>query len=246
MPSKNYLNFTARAPGVEAMERLLHSVRGVLFCTKDRERRYLCANEAFLSHVGINDKAQLLGRTAREIFPALHAAGYEQQDSAILNGGREMHDRLEMITRPGGAIGWYLSDKVAVRDLKGEIIGIASISRDLRIPANDDPRIAQLAKAITRMREDYAEPLRITELAKSTGMSLSKFERLMRSILAVSARQLLTRLRVEAAAEQLRSTDHALGDIALDCGFCDQPTFCRQFKTRTGMTASRYRELSRD
>ena len=37
---------------------------------------------------------------------------------------------------------------------------------------------------------------------------------------------------------------HNLAEIALDCGFCDQPTFCRQFKDATGMSPSAYRRLA--
>jgi transcriptional regulator GlxA family with amidase domain len=69
-------------------------------------------------------------------------------------------------------------------------------------------------------------------------------ERLMQSVLGVSPRQLLTRQRVEAAAALLRSTGNSLGDIALECGFCDQPTFCRQFKTLTGLSPGAYRRMA--
>ena len=31
--------------------------------------------------------------------------------------------------------------------------------------------------------------------------------------------------------------------IALDCGFCDQATFCRQFKSVTGTTPMAYRRF---
>ncbi len=233
-------------PGMAAMDRLFTGLRGVLFCVKDRLGRYVCANDAFLRRVHIDDASLLVGRTSKEIFPALLAAGYEQQDVALLRDGHEMRERLEMITNPDGSLGWYLTDKVPVRDGGGEIAAIACMSQDLKSPAADDARIGELAKALRRMRHEYFQPLRIAELAEDSGMSLSKFERLMRKILRVSPRQLLTRLRVEAAAERLRETDDGLGEIAIDCGFYDQPSFCRQFKATTGLTALRYRKLSRE
>ena len=150
-----------------------------------------------------------------------------------------------MITNPDGGIGWYLSDKVPIRNGAGEVIGIASSSRDLQSSADNDPRYAKLASAIDYMRQHYDEPLRIGELVVKTELSLSSFERLTRSLLKVSPRQYLTRIRVEAATKQLKHTNQALGIIALDCGFCDQATFCRQFKAITGMTAGHYRRLSR-
>ena len=163
----------------------------------------------------------------------------------MISHGEETHDRLEMITNPDGSVGWYLSDKVPIRNREGKVIGIAGVSRDLHSTAKNDPRYAKLASVIDHMRTHYEEPLRIGELVAKTELSLSSFERLCRSLLKLSPRQYLTRIRVEAATERLRESDDSLGTIALDCGFCDQSTFCRQFKAITGMTAGDYRKLSR-
>jgi PAS domain S-box-containing protein len=234
----------AEVPGIEVMEQLFQRLTGVLFCVKDREGRYLAVNDAFLRRVRVSDREALVGRTAREVFPALLAAGYEQQDARVFSQEREMRERLEMITNPDGSMGWYLSEKVPVRDGEGRVVALAGISRDLHMPADGDPRLAQLAKVINRMRREYAEPLRIGRLAEEAGLSLSKFERMMKSVLHVSPRQFLTRLRVEAAAERLQEGERSIAEIALDCGFCDQATFCRQFKAVTGLTAGRYRKLA--
>jgi AraC-like DNA-binding protein len=234
----------ARAPGLEAMERLLEGADDVVFCIKNRRGQYLAANEAFLRRVRLPGREALLGRTAREVFPALLAAGYEQQDALVFSHGQEVRDRLEMITHRDGSAGWYLADKVPVRDGLGEVIALAGISRDLRAPTDSDPRFGHLARAVECMRRDFAEPLRIAVLAMDAGMSLSRFERLMRAILRMSPRQFLTRLRVEAAADLLRRGDRPLAAIALDCGFCDQPTFCRQFKDATGVQPGAYRKLA--
>ncbi len=243
---KAHRRLLSEAPGIEAMEQLFQRLNGVLFCVKDRKGRYLAINDAFLRRVRVANREQLIGRTAREVFPALLASGYEQQDSRVFTQEREMQDRLEMITNPDGSIGWYLSQKVPVRNHRQQVLALAGISRDLHLPVDGDPRLQQLAKTIERMRHDFAEPLRIGHLAKEAGLSLSKFERLMRSVLHISPRQFLTRLRVEAAAERLRDTHQPLSDIALECGFCDQATFCRQFKATTGMTGSQYRKLSQN
>ena len=235
----------AEAPGVEAMEKLFQRLDDILFCIKDREGCYLSANDAFLRRARVEDPRDLIGRTAKEFFPPLLAAGYEQQDTGVTLRGEETRDRLEMITNSDGGVGWYLSDKIPIRNRDGDVIGIAGMSRDLRSSADNDPRYAKLASVIDHMREHYDEPLRIGQLVARTDLSLSSFERLMRSLLKVSPRQFLTRIRVEAATGRLRDTDEPLGEIALDCGFCDQSTFCRQFKAIAGMTASNYRKLSR-
>lgn len=239
-----FRSLVADVPGAEAMAHLFEPLRGVLFCLKNRDGVYLWANQAFLRRTGIGERAELIGRRAKEVFPALLAAGYEQQDASIFASGKDMSDRLEMITNPDGRIGWYLTDKVRLRDRSGKVCALASTSRDLRAPVLGDPGMEHLFDSIEIMRRNFAEPLRIADLARASGMSLSKFERLMRSVFNLSPRQFLTSVRVEAAVERLRSTEDPLSQIALECGFCDQPTFSRQFKATTGLTASRYRALS--
>lgn len=227
------------------MERLCERLDDELFCLKDREGRYVAVNVAFQRHCGAETREQVLGRTAREIFPALLAAGYEQQDELVFTRGVEVRDRLEMITNPDGSIGWFLTDKVPVRGTDGRVAGLAALSRNLHVPGPDDPRLGRLARAVEMMRAGYASPLRISALAAAVRLSLSRFERAMRAVLHVSPRQFLTRLRLEAAAEALRSTRQPLARIALESGFCDQPTFSKQFKAATGLTPLAYRRMAR-
>lgn len=231
----------ASFPGLSVLERLYDGVDGAVFCIKDRAGRYLAVNDAFLRRARVTDRAHLLGRTARDVFPALLASGYEHQDAEVFRTGHEVRDQLEMITNADGSFGWYLARKIPVRDARGRVVAVAGVSRDLHAAANTHPRIARLAKSVEHMHRSFSSPLRIAVLAKQAGMSLSRFERLTRSVLGVPPRRLLTRLRVENAARQLAETKRSLCDIALACGFCDQPTFCRQFKSVTGMSPGRFR-----
>lgn len=232
------------APGLAAVEKLFESLDDAVFCVKNRRRQYVAANRAFVSRLRLPGLAALLGRTAREVFPALLAAGYEQQDDAVFATGHEISDRLEMVVNADGSTGWYLAHKVPVHDGNGTIIALAGISRDLRAPADGDPRMAALAGAIATIQRDFAKPLRIATLARRAGLSLTRFERHMRAVLHVSPRQFLTKTRIDAAATALSETRQPLGDIAIACGFYDQAMFCRQFRQATGLTPGQYREAS--
>ncbi|HLX63322.1 MAG TPA: AraC family transcriptional regulator [Planctomycetota bacterium] len=243
------------APGLEAAEMLFDSVNDVIFCVKDRERRYVAANFAFVRSAGLKNRADLLGRTAREVFPKLLAAGYEQQDDEVFEHGAFVRDRLEMVTRANGDIGWFVSQKVPVRGgasaEKGgksaapPIIALAGISRDLSVPAAEEARIGPLAEALDRLHRDYALPLRIGEIARKTGLSWSQFQRRVTALTGLSPRQLLTKSRIEAAARALNSTDRPIARIAIDCGFYDQAAFSRQFRSFTGHSPCDYRKAAR-
>lgn len=236
----------SQAPGMEVAEMLFDTITDVLFCVKDRARRYVAANDAFIRRAGLSNRTELLGRTAREVFPAILAAGYEQQDEEVFTKGATVRDRLEMITRAGGEVGWFVSQKVAVKSLSGEVIALAGISRDLGTPARDGRELGALAGVLDTLHRDCAKPLRIERLAVEAGLSWSQFERRVRAITGLTPRQLLTKSRVELAAEALRNTDEALGMIAVDCGFYDQAAFSRQFRQATGLTPGEYRRIFRE
>jgi|JI6StandDraft_1071083.scaffolds.fasta_scaffold02375_7 AraC-like DNA-binding protein len=231
----------SQAPGLEATETLFDSISDVLFCVKDKNRRYVAANDAFIRRARLQHKNELLGRTAREVFPAILAAGYEKQDEEVFSKGVTVRDRVEMITQTGGAVGWFVSQKVAVKSASGEIIALAGISRDLDTPARHGHELGVMAEVLDTLHRDCTQPLRIEKLAKKTGLSWSQFERRVRSITGLTPRQLLTKSRIELAAEALRTTEEPLSMIACDCGFYDQAAFSRQFKDATGLTPGEYR-----
>ena len=235
----------ASAPGLEAAEALFDTIGDVLFCVKDRARRYVAANDAFIRRAGLRHRAELLGRTAREVFPAILAAGYEQQDDEVFSKGATVRDRLEMITQADGSVGWFVSQKVAVKSATGEVIALAGISRDLDTPASRGSELGALAGVLDTLHSDCAQPLRIEKLAKKSGLSWSQFQRRVRGITGLTPRQLLTKSRIEAAAQALRTSDAALSSVASDCGFYDQAAFSRQFRAATGLTPGEYRRAVR-
>lgn len=235
----------AEAPGLEATEFLFDAVSDVLFCVKDRARRYIAANEAFVQRAGLAHRADLIGRTAREVFPAILAAGYEQQDDEVFAKGVRVQDRLEMITQGGGRVGWFVSQKIAVKSSRGEVVALAGISRDLRRPAVSGAEFGPLAGVLDRLHRDCAQPLRIESLAKEIGLSVATFERQVRRITGLTPRQLLTKSRIELAAAALRDTDEALGIVACESGFYDQASFSRQFRAATGLAPGEYRRVAR-
>lgn len=233
----------AQSPALEATEFLFDTIGDVLFCVKDRERRYVAANEAFVRRAGLVHRSELLGRTAREVFPAILAAGYEQQDDEVFKKGATVRDRLEMITK-GGSVGWFVSQKIAVKNIAGEIIALAGISRDLHRQAVSGAELGPLAEVLDTLHRDCAQPLRIEALARKAGLSMSQFERRVRGITGLTPRQLLTKSRIEMAAEMLRGTEEPLSGIAFECGFYDQAAFSRQFRAVTGLSPGEYRRAA--
>jgi AraC-like DNA-binding protein len=58
-------------------------------------------------------------------------------------------------------------------------------------------------------------------------------------------RQLLTKIRIEAAAKARRDDREPLSTVAAACGFYDQAVLTRQFRELTGVPPGEYRRALR-
>jgi AraC-like DNA-binding protein len=64
----------------------------------------------------------------------------------------------------------------------------------------------------------------------------------MKRIFHLTPGQLITRSRINSAAQALGETRRSVAEIALACGFCDHSAFTRAFRQATGMTPTQFRE----
>ncbi|NZA25849.1 helix-turn-helix transcriptional regulator [Luteimonas sp. SJ-92] len=84
--------------------------------------------------------------------------------------------------------------------------------------------------------------VRIGELADLTNFSSWYFSKAFQSLYDESPQALSARLRLERAAELLRSTSMMIGEVAAASGFDNCCSFARAFRARFGTSATRYRE----
>jgi len=222
-------------------EQLFAEVPDIVFCIKDKDGYYISANPAFALRLGVASVNKILGKTASEIFPPHLAAVYEEQDKNVLLNGEEIKNRLELIFNPRGNEGWYLATKIPLLGKNGEVIGLASISRDLLTPSDTDLRFAGVAQVVASIQRNFSEEMSPTELAKQADLTLAQLDRRMRKVFKVTTSQFIRKTRIENAAHMLAKTNKAIIDIALDCGYGDQSAFTRQFKATVGMAPGGYR-----
>jgi PAS domain S-box-containing protein len=226
-------------------ERLFANLPDVVFCLKDRERRYQAANPAFAARIGLRDARQLLGKRAEDVFPQHLAEAYRQQDLAVLESGREISDQLELVTNRDGSLGWYLASKVPLHDAAGRVIGLASISRDLKTPREEDLEFAGLRRVVNHIRGDLGGELKPASLAAAVGMSPAQLERRMRKVFLLTTSQFIRKSRISHAVHLLVTTRRPIAEIALECGYGDQTAFTRQFRATVGLPPASYRESAR-
>jgi AraC family transcriptional regulator len=87
--------------------------------------------------------------------------------------------------------------------------------------------------------------VRISELADLTSFSNWYFSKAFHALYDESPQALSVRLRLERAAQLLRTTSMMVGEVAAATGFDNCCSFARAFKNHHGVPASRYRGNAR-
>ncbi|MEE4271618.1 MAG: AraC family transcriptional regulator [Thermoanaerobaculales bacterium] len=227
------------------VEQLFDRVPDVVFFVKDLDSRYRVVNTTLVERCGMREKSDLIGRTTAEVFPSSLGTRYLEQDRWVIRSGEPLNQRLELHLYPNRHEGWCLTDKVPLMDARGSVVGVAGISRDLDVP-DRSADADDLFRAVELIRSDPLDDLAVDEIARRVGLSAYQLNRRLKDLLGITARQLLTKSRIDTASRLLRTTPLAISDVAQQSGYCDQSAFTRQFRKSTGLTPREYRQRHRE
>ena len=226
-----------------AILELLEHLPGTMFCVKDRDGRYVAVNPTFIERTNKRHRSAVLGATASELFVPELAERYEDQDAAVLATGRPLYNELELIRAPGGPFRWHVTAKVPLRDGRGDVSGVVSMSQDVGEAAGDDPAMIALGAVVAFIHANLDQPLTSAQLAAVGQCSVDTLERRTRRVFGRSPRQLVLSTRIDTACALLASGNVPLAEIAQACGFADQAGFSRTFTRLVGLPPGRYRRM---
>jgi len=104
-----------------------------------------------------------------------------------------------------------------------------------------DPRIIDVCRRIAR---NPFLPWKVSELAKSLGISTGHLDRLFRSDLQMKLKGFIVERRLERALRFIdrrhAGSRQSIKEISMNCGFSSQHFFSRQFKKFYGVPPSKY------
>jgi PAS domain S-box-containing protein len=235
--------FMAHLASPWALESLFDRLPDIVFCIKDTHGRYVSMSEAAVSRCGLKRKQDAIGKTAFDLFPRPMAERYTHQDERLFRTARPIIDNLDLTIYRDGSAGWCLSTKEPLHDVRGHVVGLACISKDLVEPNRCGLIDEDFAAAVDYMREHYQQPLRMDDLAQRANLSHAQFERRMKKIFHVSAGQYLIKARIDHSARLLATSERSIAEVAQNAGFPDQSALSRQFRQVTGFTPRQYRQL---
>jgi YesN/AraC family two-component response regulator len=125
--------------------------------------------------------------------------------------------------------GDYFQKPLGVTELADRIKEVlriieASQKKDSKTPIKGLPR------GVKYIQESYRTPMKLPQVAREAGMSVSSFERNFKKQMGMTFTDYVNRLRITQAARMLMKDDLSMSDIAFACGYTNQFHFTRMFK----------------
>lgn len=103
---------------------------------KDRNHRFIFANEADARHHGFASPEEMLGKTDFDLHPEEIARSFWEEEEELLRTGKPiLNDEREVFDYSTGVQRkiWIATNKVPLRNEEGEIVGIVGVNRDVTI-----------------------------------------------------------------------------------------------------------------
>lgn len=226
------------------LHRLFDHIPGVHFFAKNRDGHLMFASEGLRRRYAMQHEDEILGMTDFDLNPASMAQAYVDDDRQILQGGVPRVERLELWWDGQGMPDWFLVTKLPIQDARGRIQGVMGLLRRPDEAERRLPVFQTVARAVEIIRRDYAQPLRVEEVARSCGQSLRQLQRHFQSAFGTTPQEFLLKTRVTAAARLLDGTRLSTAEIAKQCGFTDPSAFSLHFRKRVGVAPAQYRQQS--
>lgn len=93
---------------------------------------------------------------------------------------------------------------------------------------------SRIASAIQRIRLGFSEPIRVDDVARDIGMSVSGFHHHFKSVTGMSPLQFQKQLRLQEARRLLLSTDLDAASVGYSVGYDNASHFSREYKRLFG------------
>ena len=219
---------------------LFDHLPGTLFSAKDRECRLMAGNPAFIQRCGFRTEEEIIGITDRAIFPPRLAEKYRKDDEQVMATGKPLLGILELFPNSSGKPEWYITDKLPLVNIDGQICGICGTVRSYEAQRAAMQPYLELATVADHLKLHFREKLDVPSLAKMAQMSVRQFERKFRATFQMTPQEYMIRMRVIEACDLLARTNQPVTSVALEAGFYDHSDFARQFRRQMGQTASQY------
>ncbi|MEO6996444.1 MAG: PAS domain-containing protein [Lacunisphaera sp.] len=176
---------------------------------KDRESRFLALSSSLADKHGQHGIADIIGKTDFDFFSKDHAQPAFDDEQAIIKTGKPLIGKLEKETWADGRVRWVLTNKLPLRNERGETIGTFGISKDIT-------ESKQMEAALERSQRELVDASRMAGMAEVATGVLHNVGNVLNS-LNVSTDLIASTLR-QSKAESLVKVGEMLREHAAELG----------------------------
>lgn len=156
------LHSKAAAEELERLSNLIKYAPDWIFW-KDKNLIYLGCNDQIAIAAGYSSQNEMIGKSDFDLPWYKHAEKYHLDDKEVIESGRPKLRIEEEVITHGGKRTMTITNKVPLRDIKGEVIGVLGITTDITDlkEAKEKAEVASQAKSefIANMSHDVRTPL---------------------------------------------------------------------------------------
>ena len=238
---KQQAAFLRRIAPEHGMAQLFDILPDISVFMKDRRGRFMFLNPRGCEYCGVRQMSEALGKTDRDFFPKAKADRYIADDRRVMADDVPVLNRVEPEPGGKGSPRLVVTSKMPLRDIRGRVIGVIGLSREVKGTAPASLAVGRVARAVDLFYARYGEKIPIAQVARHVGVSVNQLERLFRKTVGESPQHCLLNIRIEQASRLVRESHTNLADVAQTCGFYDQAHFSRAFSAAVGCSPLAYR-----
>lgn len=103
-----------------------------LIYVKDREGRFLLANESAAAFLGTTPEGAL-GKTDSDFYRPNLSNRFAAEEQEVMRSGQSLINSEELLQSAFGARRWILSTKLPLRNPQGQVVGLVGVGRDITL-----------------------------------------------------------------------------------------------------------------
>src|SRR5215203_378543 len=180
------------------------------------------------------------GHPAPRGHAAVRAIDVSPLDAGLLDAVVRLVGLLDSPAEEARFLRPLVTREIVFRLLKGEQ---GDRLRQIAVLGGHSHRIA---RALERLRKDFDRPLRIEDIARELGMSVSGFHHHFRVVTAMSPLQFQKRMRLQEARHLMLAEDLDAASAGYRVGYSDASQFNREYKRLFGAPPMRDVERLRE